>query len=180
MSSLCSPVEAGKRLIAVLAVSSPGNDKQFGETPLSQIESLQTNCNCQIAQFLTIRLFYPGAKKPTKTLFPLTGKTEKKSFGHWNCHAGPSFLTLYRRLTSSSDAGCCVWHGMCIACYLIIQPCKKSYKGVTRCKKLYKSVNACKKLYKTGEDTSFLLRQDALSFTTESRVQDWSHTGWFI
>ena len=113
-------------------------------------------------------------QKAEKKTFPLTGKTEKKSSGHWNCHAGPSFLTLYRRLTSSSDAGCCVWHGMCIACYLIIQPCKKSYKGVTRCKKLYKSVNACKNLYKTAEDTSFLLRQDALSFTTEFRIQDWS------
>ena len=80
MSSLCSShgwKEAGKRLIAVLAVSSRGNDKQFGETPLSQIESLQTNCNCQIAQFRTIRLFYPGAKKPTKT-FSLTGKLRRR------------------------------------------------------------------------------------------------------
>ena len=70
MSSLCRHgwKEAGKRLIAVLAVSSPGNDKQFGETPLSQIESLQTNCNCQIAQFRTIRLFYPGAKSWRKTI----------------------------------------------------------------------------------------------------------------
>ena len=93
MSSLCSShgwKEAGKRLIAVLAVSSRGNDKQFGETPLSQIESLQTNCNCQIAQFRTILLFYPGAKSWRKT-FPLTGKTEKRSSRDWNCHAGPSF-----------------------------------------------------------------------------------------
>ena len=52
-----------KRLIAVLAVFSLGNDKQFGGTPLSQIESLQTNCNCQIAQFRTIRRIYPAAKR---------------------------------------------------------------------------------------------------------------------
>ena len=69
--------EVGKRLIAVLAVSSQGNDKQFGETPLSQIESLQTNCNCQIAQFRTIRLFYLGAKKPRKT-FTLTVKLRRR------------------------------------------------------------------------------------------------------
>ena len=80
MSSLCSSVEARKRLIAVLAVSSPGNDKQFGETPLSQIESLQTNCNCQIAQFWTIRLFYLGARKPTSAAkrFQLTVKLRRR------------------------------------------------------------------------------------------------------
>ena len=63
VTSLPQGGEARKRLIAVLAVFSLGNDKQFGGTPLSQIESLQTNCNCQIAQFRTIRRFYPAAKR---------------------------------------------------------------------------------------------------------------------
>ena len=121
MSSLCSRVEARKRLIAVLAVSSPGNDKQFGETPLSQIESLQTNCNCQIAQFWTIRRFYLAAKKPTSAAKPFKlrrrvldilchilcncSNTSEKRAEETQKDEAWTFL-FDRRLTSPRDAGC--------------------------------------------------------------------------
>ena len=155
--------------------------------PLSQIEPLQTNC--QIAQFRTIRLVLSESKKPAAKTFSLTGKLGGRvrkiekippSFFYrklTNWQKIPTIVLIsfiHRRLTSSSDAGC-VWHGMCKACYLTIQPCKKLYKGVTRavksCIKARMLARSCIRLLKTQASSSgemrFHLQQNS-GFKTES------------
>ena len=135
VTSLPQGGEARKRLIAVLAVFSLGNDKQFGGTPLSQIESLQTNCNCQIAQFRTIRRFYPAAKRQHK------GKNRFSDRKFWTSKL-PRWWLFYR----TGDAGF-VSHEVFRACYLLqhspVQHVIWSSRVVRSCIRVWRLVKSC-------------------------------------